>query len=66
MSRKPSPVPSAAERLAEAIAGVESALKEGDEVKAREALIELGRTAWNLAPQLKAGLDRMTEKGPEH
>ena len=58
---KPNPVPSQSERFAEAIAAVERALAEGDDVKTRGAIIEAGQVAFNLAPQIVFALS-MTAK----
>ena len=53
---KPSPVPSRADRFADAIDQCEKAMASGDADAIRAALAEVGHIAWCLAPQIESAL----------
>ena len=54
--KKPDTIPSRADRFCEAIDQCEKALASGDEEAIKDALIKVGRVAWNLSPQILVGL----------
>jgi hypothetical protein len=50
------PIPSQADRFADAIDQCEKALASGDAIAIRAAMVEVGRVAWCLAPQIESAL----------
>ena len=52
------------ERFEEAVAGVEAAMKTGDDDKTREAIIALGQVAWNAAHGISAALRHTARTSP--
>ena len=57
----PSPIPTPAERFAEAIRNIELAMKaDADDATLKKMVYELGVMAWNISDKIKKGLGSTT------